>query len=122
MSIFKQVVGPVGDRSSVLKIGPLRLTQRFDDRAFAFQVGRFRPGRNPVHGTWEPIGGRADWNMEFGHVLMLSGRMLDPRPARRRLFEERGKRDEEHFRLQFADEGLAEEIAGGARPPADGYL
>lgn len=112
-----------GDKA--LKIGPLRVSHQHlneKDRAFVFQVGRLRPGHNGIHGIWEPIGGRADWDMEFGHVLMLSGRVLDPRPARRRLFAERGKRDEERFRDKFGDEVVADEIAGGAEPPADGYL
>ena len=49
----------------------------------------------------------------------MSGRVLDPRPARRRLFQQR---EAEHFRVEFGDEVVAEEIAGGASPPADGFL
>jgi hypothetical protein len=77
----------------VFKLGPVqagyhRLNE--NNRAFMFRVGRLRPGRsNGIHGVWEPLGARADWNMEFGHVLMLSGRVLDPRRSRREFFEAR---------------------------------
>jgi hypothetical protein len=107
------------------KLGPVqagyhRLNEK--NRAFMFQVGRLRPGRsNGIHGVWEPLGARADWNMEFGHVLILSGRVLDPRRSRREFFEARAAELDERYRVEFEDEVIADEIIG-TEPPPDDYI
>ncbi len=61
-------------------------------------------------------------------MLQMSGRVLDPRRDRRRMYAERRRRADRELELklrshiQFSDEVAAEEIAGGATPPEDGYL
>ena len=104
------------DGSTSISLGPLNLlsVRSDEDRHVAFSVARKRTGDHPRSSLmclWEPQGGVADWQLEFGHVLEMNGRILDPRPSRRS--------KPSRSRFEFDDEVRAAEIAGGAEVPED---
>ena len=66
------------DVSTSITLGPLNLLgfRSDEDRHVAFSVARKRTSDHPrlsLMGLWEPQGGVADWQLEFGHVLEMNG-------------------------------------------------